>query len=67
MRVCARDYGLGVNDGVVWWSLDRDWRGPDNLHCSGPCLDHYVHDVGTSQIGVSGDTRGVDPESKDGL
>jgi hypothetical protein len=38
-----------------------------NLHCSGPCLDHYQHDVGTSQIGVAGGTRGVDPESKDGL
>jgi hypothetical protein len=34
-------------------------------------LDHawtiYLHDVGTSQVGVDGDTRGVNPESKVGL
>jgi hypothetical protein len=33
-------------------------------------LDHAwtnQHDVGTSQIGVAGGTRGVDPESKEGL
>ena len=34
--------------------LDRNWWGASNLHWSGPCLDHYRHDVGTSQIGVVG-------------